>query len=242
MRNIPQQIEKFMEIQHFDFDNSNAFLHSPDPTNLSSSSSQPLSQNGEILSPTVTKVSPVNAAGGTPSKEQADNSSNGQSKLTVDNLAKRDSLMMMDEEAKQNLRQEIEQQQNHHEQEDQLNYRLKQVNLEIGQEDEEETKQAAVPVTSINASQTEEQLVRNINVAMLQQSKEQSPTICQPDYKKPIHLFLEMEKIKLVSRAMAAGIPESEAQEALQEESFIDFSLENLQEIIKRRRQEKLQQ
>ena len=108
MRNIPQQIEKFMEIQHFDFDNSNAFLHSPDPTNLSSSSSQPLSQNGDILSPTITKVSPVNTAGGTPSKEQADSSLSGQSTLTVDNLAKRDSLMMMDEEAKQNLRQEIE--------------------------------------------------------------------------------------------------------------------------------------
>ena len=39
MRNVPAQIEKFFEIQHFDFDNSNAFLNSPDNTNLSSSDS-----------------------------------------------------------------------------------------------------------------------------------------------------------------------------------------------------------
>jgi len=29
MRSIPGQVEKFFEIQHFDFDNSNAFLNSP---------------------------------------------------------------------------------------------------------------------------------------------------------------------------------------------------------------------
>jgi len=39
MRNVPSQIEKFFEIQHFDFDNSNAFLNSPEATNLSSSDS-----------------------------------------------------------------------------------------------------------------------------------------------------------------------------------------------------------
>lgn len=39
MRNIPSQIEKFFEIQHFDFENSNAFINSPDQTNMSSSDS-----------------------------------------------------------------------------------------------------------------------------------------------------------------------------------------------------------
>ena len=38
MRNVPQQIEKFFEIQHFDFDNSNALLQSPTKTELNSSS------------------------------------------------------------------------------------------------------------------------------------------------------------------------------------------------------------
>ena len=37
MRNIPEQIEKFFEIQHFDFDNSNALLQSPAKTSLNSS-------------------------------------------------------------------------------------------------------------------------------------------------------------------------------------------------------------
>jgi len=39
MRNIPSQIEKFFEIQHFDFDNSNALLQSPAKTSLNSSDS-----------------------------------------------------------------------------------------------------------------------------------------------------------------------------------------------------------
>jgi len=37
MRNVPSQIEKFFEIQHFDFDNSNALLQSPSKTSLNSS-------------------------------------------------------------------------------------------------------------------------------------------------------------------------------------------------------------
>ena len=40
MRNIPSQIEKFFELQHFDFDNSNTFLNSPEPTNLSTSTDE----------------------------------------------------------------------------------------------------------------------------------------------------------------------------------------------------------
>ena len=47
MRNIPSQVERFFEIQHFDFDNSNTLLLSPDETtNLSSSdSSTPQNKN-----------------------------------------------------------------------------------------------------------------------------------------------------------------------------------------------------
>ena len=49
MRNIPSQVEKFFEIQHFDFDNSNALLLTPDETtNLSSSdSSTPKRQDSD---------------------------------------------------------------------------------------------------------------------------------------------------------------------------------------------------
>ena len=47
MRNIPSQVEKFFELQHFDFDNSNQFLNSPDQTAMSTSSSS--SQHAAIL-------------------------------------------------------------------------------------------------------------------------------------------------------------------------------------------------
>lgn len=46
MRSVPAQVEKFFEIQHFDFDNSNAYLlNSPEHTNLSSSDSSHASSN-----------------------------------------------------------------------------------------------------------------------------------------------------------------------------------------------------
>ena len=49
MRNIPSQIEKFFEIQHFDFDNSNTFLNSPDPTNMSCSDTSSQNNYGTAL-------------------------------------------------------------------------------------------------------------------------------------------------------------------------------------------------
>lgn len=49
MRNIPSQIEKFFEIQHFDFDNSNTFLNSPDPTSMSCSDTSSQNNYGTAL-------------------------------------------------------------------------------------------------------------------------------------------------------------------------------------------------
>ena len=53
------------------------------------------------------------------------------------------------------------------------------------------------------------------------------------DYKAKIHLFLEMEKLKLVNEAVQAGLTEAEVNTVIAEESLIDFSLEHLQAIIK---------
>ena len=44
-----------------------------------------------------------------------------------------------------------------------------------------------------------------------------------------------MEKIRLVSMAVGAGISESLANEILAEESLIDFSLDQLKQQIKER-------
>ena len=47
------------------------------------------------------------------------------------------------------------------------------------------------------------------------------------DYKAKILLFLEMEKLKLINKAVAEGgdITEAELLQAVQEESLIDFDL-----------------
>lgn len=58
------------------------------------------------------------------------------------------------------------------------------------------------------------------------------------DYRAKINLFLEMEKLKLINLAVAHGIPEAAVQVVIEEENLIDFSLENLQAIIKDREQE----
>jgi len=44
-----------------------------------------------------------------------------------------------------------------------------------------------------------------------------------------------MEKLKLISQAVATGIPEAVAQEIIAEESLIDFSLYHFKEIVKNR-------
>ena len=46
-------------------------------------------------------------------------------------------------------------------------------------------------------------------------------------------MFIEMEKLKLVSNAAAHGITEAEATEVMEEENLIDFNLEHFLEIVK---------
>ena len=53
-------------------------------------------------------------------------------------------------------------------------------------------------------------------------------------------MFLEIEKLKLVSEAVAAGLTEASVLEAMEEENFIDFDLTHLKVIMKRREKEAL--
>ena len=48
-----------------------------------------------------------------------------------------------------------------------------------------------------------------------------------------------MEKLKLIGKAVADGVPEALVQEVFQEESLIDFDLGHLKEIIEQRKKEK---
>ena len=48
------------------------------------------------------------------------------------------------------------------------------------------------------------------------------------DYKAKINLFIEMEKLKLLTKAMAAGIAESDVLTILDEENLIDFDVKHL--------------
>ena len=99
MRNIPSQIEKFFEIQHFDFDNSNTFLNSPEPTNLSPSDS---SSQQDYLGETTSVLSPSQQISSSlPNATFDEGEVDPMTQLlTADNLDKRDSLMIMDEEAR----------------------------------------------------------------------------------------------------------------------------------------------
>ena len=210
MRNIPEQIEKFFEIQHFDFDNSNALLQSPAKTSLNSSdtSSQ---QNYQIQAALDGEIAAMHM----PLSPHEGGDEEIGSELTEDNLKKRDSLMMMDEEAKNQLTQELAQNRDQEEQMMQA-ARLKRVDLEIDTTEAEETKEPTVDLM---------QTPRSHKMHLME----------QPDYKEKIKLFLEMEKLKLITQAVAIGISEDAILEAFQEESFIDFSLDNLKAIIQRR-------
>lgn len=61
----------------------------------------------------------------------------------------------------------------------------------------------------------------------------------QINYKGKILLFIEMEKLKLVSQAVAEGIPEALALEVVSEENLIDFSLDHFKEIVEERRRDR---
>lgn len=51
-------------------------------------------------------------------------------------------------------------------------------------------------------------------------------------YKEKIKLFIEMEKMKLVCRAMQMGLPEKDIMSLLDDENIADFDLENLKSRI----------
>lgn len=51
-------------------------------------------------------------------------------------------------------------------------------------------------------------------------------------YKEKIKLFIEMEKMKLVCRAMQIGLPEKDIMSLLDDENIADFDLENLKSRI----------
>ena len=55
------------------------------------------------------------------------------------------------------------------------------------------------------------------------------------NYREKLTMFLEVEKLKLIGNAMAAGISEATVLEIFEDESLIDFNLEHLKEIIKAR-------
>ncbi len=48
------------------------------------------------------------------------------------------------------------------------------------------------------------------------------------DYRVKIKMFIEMEKLKLVSRAIQIGMPEKQIFDLLDDENIPDFDLNNL--------------
>lgn len=51
-------------------------------------------------------------------------------------------------------------------------------------------------------------------------------------YKEKIKLFIEMEKMKLVCRAMQMGLPEKDIMSLLDDENIADFDLDNMKSRI----------
>ena len=119
---------------------------------------------------------------------------------------------MLDEEAKQNIQSDI-QAQHKLEQEDMQAARLKQVNLEINQDNSEESKEhphvRPVANNCINASITEPPSILNENTHSVTNASNKVLPDDQIDYKAKILLFIEMQKLKLVSEAVMEGISEA---------------------------------
>ena len=125
---------------------------------------------------------------------------------------------MLDEEAKQNIQSDI-QAQHKLEQEDMQAARLKQVNLEINQDNSEESKEhpQVRPIANncINASNTEPPSILNENTHSVTNASNKVVPDDQIDYKAKIHLFIEMQKLKLVSEAVMDGISEATVYETI---------------------------
>jgi hypothetical protein len=96
-------------------------------------------------------------------------------------------------------------------QEELMNARLQSVNLKI---------EASEKVSSKDGSTMETQ----INTEIFDENSE--------SYKEKIKLFIEMEKMKLVCRAIQIGLPEKDIMGLLDEENIADFDLENLKSRI----------
>ena len=88
-------------------------------------------------------------------------------------------------------------------------------------------------INCINASITEPLPILNDNTHSVTNASHKVLPDDQIDYKAKILLFIEMQKLKLVSEAVTEGIAEATVHETIQEESLIDFSLEHLKVLIK---------
>jgi hypothetical protein len=99
---------------------------------------------------------------------------------------------------------------NYESQEDMMNARLQSVNLKIEVSEKVSLKDSSTMETQINTDVCDE----------------------QENYKEKIKLFIEMEKMKLVCRAMQIGLPEKEVMSLLDDENIADFDLDNLRSRI----------
>ena len=87
-----------------------------------------------------------------------------------------------------------------------MNARLQSINLNIEVSDKTSSKEGSTLETQINTESCEE----------------------PESYKEKIKLFIEMEKMKLVCKAIQIGLPEKEVMSLLDEENIADFDLDNL--------------
>jgi hypothetical protein len=99
---------------------------------------------------------------------------------------------------------------NYESQEDMMNARLQSVNLKIEVSEKVSLKDSSTMETQINTDVCDE----------------------QENYKEKIKLFIEMEKMKLVCRAMQIGLPEKEVMSLLDDENIADFDLDNLRSRV----------
>ena len=96
--------------------------------------------------------------------------------------------------------------------------RLKQVNLEIDTSGAIEESKNAAPTDPFYTPSN-----RNAQMNVL---------VGEPNYREKLSMFLEVEKLKLITQAVAQGISEATVLEVMQDQSLIDFNLEHLKEII----------
>jgi hypothetical protein len=96
-------------------------------------------------------------------------------------------------------------------QEEMMNARLQSVNLKIEVSEKISSKDGSTLETQINTEIYDEH---------------------NESYKEKIKLFIEMEKMKLVCRAIQIGLPEKEIISLLDDENIADFDIENLRSRI----------